>query len=185
MFHSKVELKNFNPNIGLNRGTGKIKEILWYLIKVLFFLTALPYSNSLKCLLLRLFGAKIGRGVIIKPRVNIHMPWKLSIGDYVWIGEEVFILNFEPIVIGNNVCVSQRTFICGGNHDYKRQSMPYRNGSIFLKDGCWIGASCFISPNVTIGTDCVVTACSVVTKSLSENAIYTGNPAVFIKKRWE
>ena len=181
---SKVKLGQFNPSLGLNRGVGKFKEICWYLVKTVFFLSALPYPSRFKSLLLRMFNAKVGHGLIIKPRVNIHMPWKLEIGNDVWIGEEAFILNFEQITIGNNVCISQRAFICGGNHNYKDPSMPYRNIPIFLEDGCWVGASTFIGPGVTIGVDTVVSAGSVVTSSLQANAIFKGNPAVHVKDRW-
>lgn len=181
---TKVNLGAFDSSKGLDRGVGKWKEIFWYLIKMVFFLSAFPFPNGLKTWLLRMFGARVGNGVIIKPRVNIHMPWKLSIGDQVWIGEEVFILNFEPTSIGSNVCVSQRAFLCGGNHNYLDPTMPYRNGPINLQDGCWVGASTFIGPNVTIGTDTIVTAGSVVTKSLEGNGIYRGNPPQYIKARW-
>lgn len=181
---TKVRLDLFDSKKGLDRGASKPKEILWYFIKVLFFLSALPYTSNFKVFVLRLFGAKIGTGLVIKPRVNIHFPWKLEIGNHVWIGEETFLLNFEKLTIGNNVCISQRAFLCGGNHDYKVSSMPYRNGIITLQDGCWIGASSFIGPNVIIGTDTVISANSVVTKSLSENGIYSGNPIQLIKNRW-
>jgi putative colanic acid biosynthesis acetyltransferase WcaF len=181
---SKVRLKDFDASIGLDRGSGKVKEILWYLIKMVFFLSAMPYPTALKCFILRLFGAKVGSGVNIKPRVNIHFPWKLVIGNNVWIGEEAFLLNFEMLRIGNDVCISQRAFICGGNHDYRIPSMPYRNGPITLEDGCWVGANCFIGPNITIGTDTIVTAGSIVTASLEDNGIYKGNPIKLIKARW-
>ncbi|WPP52894.1 WcaF family extracellular polysaccharide biosynthesis acetyltransferase [Catalinimonas niigatensis] len=183
-FTSKVRLKDFDDSVGLDRGAGKLKEICWYLVKVSFFLSALPYPSSLKVLLLRLFGARVGEGVVIKPRVNIHFPWKLKIGSHVWIGEEVYILNFENIIIGNNVALSQRSFLCGGNHDYRFASMPYRNGPIILEDGCWIGACCFVGPDVTVGTDTVISAGSVVTSSLRENRICKGNPATPVKIRW-
>jgi putative colanic acid biosynthesis acetyltransferase WcaF len=181
---SKVNLSNFNANIGLDRGVRKLIEMIWYLVKIIFFLSAIPFPSSFKVKVLRLFGAKIGKGLIIKPRVNIHFPWKLEIGDNVWIGEEVFLLNFEPLTIGDNVCISQRAFICGGNHDYKVPSMPYRNGPITLEDGCWIGASSFVGPWVTIGIDTVVSVGSVVTQSLKGNGIYRGNPVQLIKNRW-
>jgi len=182
---SNVRLDSFDASIGLDRGAGKFKEIAWYLVKVIFFLSALPYPNSLKTSLLKLFGAAVGKGVVIKPRVNIHMPWKLVINNYVWIGEEVFILNFENINIGNNVCVSQRAFLCGGNHDFAVPSMPYRNGPITLLDGSWVGAGCFIGPGVTVGVDSVITAGSVLTASVAGNGIYRGNPAAFVKDRWK
>lgn len=181
---TNVRLDLFNPKIRLDRGASKTKEILWYLIKIFFFLSLVPYPYRFKVFLLKLFGAKIGKGLIIKPRVNIHFPWKLVIGDHVWIGEEAFLLNFEKLSIQSNVCISQRVFLCGGNHDYKISSMPYRNGPITLEDGCWVGANTFVGPNVTIGTDTIVSAGSVVTKSLERNGVFRGNPAQFIKKRW-
>jgi putative colanic acid biosynthesis acetyltransferase WcaF len=181
---SKVNLMNFDGNIGLKRGARKSTEIIWYIVKIIFFLSSIPYPSHFKVIILRLFGAKIGKGLVIKPRVNIHLPWKLIIGNHVWIGEEAFLLNFELLTIGSNVCISQRSFLCGGNHDYKTPSMPYRNGPITLEDGSWVGASSFIGPNVTIGCDTVVSAGSVVTQSLSKNGIFRGNPAQFIKNRW-
>ncbi len=182
---SKVRLNEFNPSIGLNRGVNKFTEVIWYLFKILFFLNPIPFPQKFKAFLLRLFGAKVGKGTVIKPRVNIHMPWKLEIGDNTWIGEEVFILDFELIKIGSNVCISQRAFLCGGNHDYRDPAFSYRNGPIVIEDGAWVGACCFIGPNVTIGTDTVVSASSVVTTTLKPNSIYRGNPLTFVKKRWD
>lgn len=181
---SGVRLKDFDKSIGFNREAGIVKVIAWYVIKMLFFLTPFPFPCAFKIFLLRTFGAKVGDGLVIKPRVNIHYPWKLEIGEDVWIGEEVFILNFEKIIVGNNVCISQRAFLCGRNHDYRVPSMPYRNAPIILEDGAWVGAACFIGPGVTIGVDTVVTAGSVVTQSLESGGIYKGNPAVYIKPRY-
>ena len=181
---SKVKLANFDSTVGLDRCAGKLKEICWYFTKMIFFLSAMPWPSSIKCSLLRLFGAKVGSGVNIKPRVNIHFPWKLTVGNDVWIGEEAFLLNFELLTIGNDVCISQRAFLCGGNHDFRIPEMPYRNGPITLMDGAWIGASVFVSPGVTVGTDSVITAGSVVTGDIAANGIYKGNPLVFIKQRW-
>lgn len=181
---TKVKLEQFDASSGLNREAGKLKEVLWYLIKVMFFLSAVPYPSRFKVFLLRTFGAKVGIDVVLKPRINIHFPWKLTIGNHVWIGEEVFLLNFEKLTIGDNVCISQRAFLCGGNHDYTIPSMPYRNGPIILEDGCWVGANVFIGPNVLIGSESVISAGSVVTKSVGSNGIYRGNPVEYIKKRW-
>lgn len=180
----KVRLDLFNSQIGLDRGASKAKEISWYLVKVIFFLSAIPYPSKFKVFILELFGAKIGKGLVIKPRVNIHFPWKLIIGDNVWIGEEVFLLNFELLTIGNNVCISQRAFLCGGNHDYRKVEMPYRNGPITLEQGSWVGANVFVGPNVIIRTNSIITAGSVITQTSEKNGIYRGNPAQLIKNRW-
>lgn len=182
---SRVNLADFDSSQNLDRGASKGKEIIWYLVKMFFFLSAFPYPSGLKKKLLVLFGAKVGRGVVFKPRINIHFPWKLEIGDNVWIGEEASLLNFEKLTIGNNVCISQRAFICGGNHDFRKPSMPYRNSPIILEDGCWIGAGCFISAGITVGVDAVVTAGSVVTFNLNPNGIYRGNTLSYVNERWK
>lgn len=180
----KVRLDLFNSRLGLDRGASKAKEMLWYAVKVVFFLSAIPYPSKFKVFLLKAFGAKVGKGLIIKPRVNIHFPWKLVVGDNVWIGEEVFFLNFELLTIGNNVCISQKVFVCGGNHDYKDPTMPYRNGVIVLEDGSWVGAASFVGPNVKIGINTIVSVGSIVTKSLPENGVFSGNPLQLVKERW-
>lgn len=182
---SKVKLNLFDASYGLDRGASRFKEITWYFVKVFFFLSSFPFPSSFKSFLLKLFGAKVGKGLVLKPRVNIHFPWKLSIGDYVWIGEEVFLLNFEPLTIGNNVCISQRAFLCGGNHDYRNPSMPYRNGAITLMDGSWIGASVFVGPNVTVGIDSVIAAGTIISKDVSDNCILKGNSVEIVGPRWK
>lgn len=181
----RVRLDLFDSTVGLDRGRGPFIEAFWYLTKCLFFLSPLPWPQHLKIFLLRIFGGKVGSGVVIKPRVNIHFPWKLSIGDHCWIGEEALILNFEPVTIGNHVCLSQRVFLCTGNHDFRDRAFSYRNAPISIGSGAWIGAQSFIGPGTEIGTESVVTAGSVVSKNLPNGMICRGNPAVALKPRWE
>jgi putative colanic acid biosynthesis acetyltransferase WcaF len=181
---SKVRLKDFDRTAGLNR-VNRFTEVSWYLVKMCFFLTAIPFPNKIKLFFLKQYKAKVGKRITIKPRVNIHMPWNLQIGDDVWIGEEVLILNVQFTTIGSNVCISQRAFLCAGNHDYRDPAMANRYGPINLMDGVWVGAGSIIGPGVTIATDTVVTAGSVVTENLSENAVYKGNPAVYQNQRWK
>lgn len=174
----------FDSSVGLERGRSKAVEAVWYLVKVSFFLSALPWPSPLKCVLLRLFGAKIGKGVYIKPRVNVHFPWKLQLGDFTWLGEEVWILNFEPVSIGSHCCISQRAFLCGGSHDYRSIDMRYRNAPIVIEDGAWIGAQVFVGPGVRVGKAAVATACSVVTSDLPHGMICSGSPCEPSKPRW-
>jgi putative colanic acid biosynthesis acetyltransferase WcaF len=178
---SRVRLDAFRPSA--NRGASRTTEVLWYLVKVAFFLTAIPWPSSLKSALLRGFGARIGQGVVTAPRVNIHMPWKLTVGDHSWIGEEVFLLSLEPITIGSNVCLSQRSFLCAGNHDYTSPTFDYMGAPITIKDGAWIGAQSFVGPGVTVGVDTVVTAGSVVVGSLPDRQVCSGNPCVPVRVR--
>jgi putative colanic acid biosynthesis acetyltransferase WcaF len=182
---TRVRNDLFDARKGLDRGRPLVFEALWYLCKCAFFLTPLPVPSWFKCALLRGFGAEVGRNVYIKPRVNIHFPWKLRIGDFTWIGEEVFLLNFEPLTIGAHCCVSQRAFLCTGNHDYRRPDMRYRNQPISIEDGAWIGAQVFVGPGVTVGKDAVVTAGSVVVQNISGGMVGSGNPCRAVKPRWD
>ena len=179
-----VRLDLFDRTRGLQRGRSFLIEAMWHLTKCLLFLTPLPVPSRFKCFLLRLFGARVGRGVVIKPQVKILFPWKLTIGDFAWIGEEVFILNFEPVRIGAHCCISQRAFLCGGGHDYRQPAMPYRNGPIVVEDGAWVGAQVFVSQGVTIGTEAGITAGSVVTRNQPPTLVCGGNPCLPIKERW-
>ncbi|HWC59667.1 MAG TPA: WcaF family extracellular polysaccharide biosynthesis acetyltransferase [Verrucomicrobiae bacterium] len=174
----------FSAREGLDRGRPFWFEAIWYVCKCLLFLTPLPVPSSIKRSALRFFGARIGKGVVIKPRVNIHFPWKLTIGDHTWVGEEVFLLNFEPITIGSQCCISQRAFLCTGNHDYRQPSMPYRNRPITVEDGAWVGAQTFVSPGVTIGSETVIAAGSVVTRSQPAGVVCSGNPCTVTRGRW-
>ncbi len=113
-----VDLSSFS-NAHFDRGASRFREYLWLLTSAILFRFC-PFSLSpLKRVVLRVFGAKIGRGAVIKPQVKITFPWKLEVGDFVWLGEECWLLNLERIVIGSNVCISQRAFLCTGNHNYR------------------------------------------------------------------
>jgi len=174
----------FNNQEAFDLGRSKFVFMLWYLVKCVFFLSALPWPSRLKAVCLRCFGAKVGRNVYLKPRINIHIPWNLSIGDHTWIGEEVCIINFAPVTIGAHCCLSQRAFLCAANHDFTAENMRYRHAPILVQDGAWIGAQAFVGPGVTLGQECVLTAGSLVTHSTEPAMIYSGNPARAVKPRW-
>lgn len=177
-----VDLSRF-ANSDFDRGASRLKEALW-LVASLFLFRLCPFSfSSLKRMVLRMFGARIGRDVTIKPQVKITFPWKLTVGDHVWLGEECWLLNLDHIIIGNHVCISQRAFLCTGSHDYKSAVFRLITRPIRLEDGVWIGAGGWVGPGVTLGAHAVLTAGSVAGKDLAANGIYRGNPAQFVKQR--
>lgn len=182
---SRVRNEDFDAGLRFRRGRPIWVFAVWQVVKLFFFTTTFPWPSGLKVLLLKCFGAKIGRGVCLKPRINVHFPWKLKVGDHVWIGEDVYILNFEPIFIDSNACISQRAFLCAGNHDFRDPVMSYRNRPISIGPGAWIGAQVFVAPGVDVGVDAVVAAGSVLTRNAKEGLIYAGNPAREIGIRWK
>lgn len=160
-----------------DRGASPLKELLWRLFQGSFF-QALWYSPSwIRVFCLRLFGAKIGRGVIVRAGVNVSFPWRLKVGDHVWIGEEVMILSLAPVVIESNVCLSQRAFLCTGSHSLKKKTFDLIVKPIRIERGCWVAAQAFIGPGVTLGKGSVVSAGSVVFESVLPGKLVRGNPA--------
>jgi putative colanic acid biosynthesis acetyltransferase WcaF len=160
-----------------------IKRFLWYIVSILVFKNGIFPFNTLKCSLLKLFGASVGKGVIIKPYVNIKYPWFLIVQDYVWIGEQVWIDNLAQVTIMNNVCISQGAFLLTGNHDYTVPGFDLFIKPIMLEDGVWIGAKSVVCPGVTAHKLSILQTGSVAISNLEESYIYGGNPAAKIKTR--
>lgn len=161
----------------------KVVCVLWYFVNVVFFVSHIIPSSGLKIWLLKLFGAKVGHGVVIKPGVNIKYPWKLEIGDHCWIGEKVWIDNLAKVKIGNNVCLSQGAMLLCGNHDYKKSTFDLIIGEITLEDGAWVGAKSVVCPGVKLETHSILAVASIATKDLEPFGIYQGNPAVKVRER--
>ena len=178
---NKVQLSQYN-NADFQPG-GTVKRTLWYFTNILFFKTMLPFPSSFKNRLLRLFGAKVGNGVVIKPDVNIKYPWFLEIGDDCWIGEGVWIDNLAQVTIGSNVVLSQGAYLLTGSHDYKKMTFDLMLGEIVLEEGVWIGAKATVCPGVTCKSHSVLAVGSVATKEMEAYTIYQGNPAEMKRKR--
>ena len=160
-----------------------LRRVLWYMVNRLIFKSAFVPFYGLKRSLLRLFGARIGKGVVIKPGVSIKYPWLLSIGDHSWIGEQVWIDNLAEVSIGRNVCISQGAMLLCGNHDYTKVAFDLMLWPIEIQDGVWIGAKAIVGPGSTCRSHAVLTAGSVCSGVLKAFTIYQGNPAVAIKQR--
>jgi len=178
----QVDLSKFSTG-GLDRGASSLKELVWAIVSLILFRLCPLKLSRLKCSVLRMFGAKVGCGVIIKPQVKVTFPWKLTLGDHVWLGEECWLLDLAPITIADNACISQRAFLCTGNHSYNSPDFDLITMPIQVAAGAWIGANAFVGPGVVVGTHAVLTAGSVATKDLQPHGIYQGNPAVLLKQR--
>lgn len=165
------------------RGKSKITVQLWWITYALFFRTSPQVFYGWRRFLLRRFGAKIGKNVIIRPTAQITYPWKVSIGDYSWIGDEVVLYSLGNITVGKNAVISQRSYICTGTHDYNRVDFHIYAEDIIIKDQCWIATDVFVAPGITINEGAVVGARSTVINDLDAFSVYVGAPAKFIKKR--
>ncbi len=176
-----VDLSRFsNPQY---RPGSKLKRALWYIVSAIFFQTYLLPSSAVKSALLRMFGARVGRGVVIKPNVQIKYPWFLSVGHHVWIGEKVWIDNLVSVEIGDHVCLSQGAMLLTGNHNYKKETFDLMTGEIRLETGVWIGAQSVVCPGVVCGSHAILSVMSVASSHLDPYTIYTGNPAKAVKQR--
>ena len=128
-------------------------------------------------------GAKIGKKVVIKPGVNIKYPWLLSVGDFSWIGEDVWIDNLAQTDIGAHCCLSQGAMLLCGNHHYGRSTFDLMVAPITLEDGVWIGAKAVVTPGCRCASHAVLSAMSLAVGQLEAYTVYRGNPAVALKKR--
>ena len=165
----KRTLKNFKSTRDFNF----ITVALWWSFSNLIFANAFT-PTSLRPTILRFFGATIGTGVIIRRGVRVHFPWNLEIGDDCWIGEEAWFINHEKVTIGSNVCISQRSIICSGGHDYRSSSLDYAHKPVTIKDGAWVCLDAKVLPGVTIGECSVVSAGEIVRKSLPDYSMLVG-----------
>lgn len=147
-----------------------VRFFLWFgLSRWLFEFNFQPTFS--KFFLLRLFGAKLGKRVVMRRGVKVHFPWNLEIGDDGWIGEDVWFINHEKITVGSNVCISQRSIICSGGHDYMSASLAYQHKPIEIRDGAWICLDAKVLPGVTIGECSVIAAGEIVRKSVPDFSI--------------
>jgi len=182
MIRQQVDNSSYRTSIDI--GASRLKQISWYLTNIIFFKNPLNILSGLKVSLLRSFGAKLGKGVVIKPCVNIKYPWKLLVGDHSWIGEEVWIDNLSAITIGKNVTLSQGCLLLTGSHDHTRTSFDFLSYPIVLEDGVWIGARAVVAGGITCGSHSVLGINAVAEKDLEPYTIYKGNPAVPVLGRF-
>jgi len=165
------------------RGKSAFIVQIWWFVQFTFFSWSPQFLYGWRRFLLRLFGAKIGKKVIIRPTVKITYPWKLTIGDYSWIGDDVVLYTLGEIEIGKNTVISQKSYLCTGSHDYTKIDFPIYAEKITIEDQCWLATDVYVAPAISIGKGTVVGARSSVLKNLEPNKVYVGSPAKEIRNR--
>ena len=165
------------------RGRSSLYVQLWWCVQATLFACSPQFMYGWRAFLLRLFGAKIGKGVVIRPSVRITYPWKVAIGDYSWIGDDVVLYSLGQISVGSNSVVSQNSYLCTGSHDYESQTFDIYARPITIGNGCWLATDVFVAPGITIEDGCIVGARSSVFHSLPTYSICRGNPAVKVRDR--
>lgn len=169
-----------NPEF--QRGRPLAVEMLWLAVSAALVASSVPGSR-MRVIVLRLFGARIAEGVVIKPRVRIKFPWRLSVGAHAWIGEGVWIDNLADVTIGAHACLSQEAYLCTGSHDWSRERFDLVMKPIHVETQAWVCAKAVIGPGVTIGRGAVLGLGAVATSDLAPETIFGAPPAVMRKAR--
>lgn len=175
-------LNDFEQSKGF-RGRSAITVQFWWFVQSTLFSCSPQFMYGWRNYLLRCFGAKIGRGVVIRPNVRITYPWKLTIGDYAWVGDNAELYTLGEITIGKNAVVSQKSYLCTGSHDYQSEAFDIYQKPIVIEDEAWVATDVYIAPGVTIGKGAVIGARSSVFKDMPAGMICIGSPAKPIKPR--
>ena len=177
----QVDLSRYENKHG---GKNKLRRLVWELVWAIFFRATPRWSlNNWRCFLLRVFGAKIGRGVKIQGSAKVWQPWKLTIGDNSWIGGEVSLYSVDDIIIGTNAVVSEGAFICTASHDITSEVFELVTKPVSIGDSVWVSARAIVLPGLKVGEGAVVAAGAVVAKDVEPWTVVGGNPAKVIKTR--
>lgn len=176
----KTEIPKYIDNIPKS---DKAYRLFWRITSLFLFKPfSLPFFNSWRIFLLKLFGAKIGKYCNVYASAYIPSPRNLVMGVHSTLGPQVY-LHLGQTIIGNKVTVSQRSYLCSATHETNSINVPLVVGSIKIKDFAWIAAEAFVMTNTVIGEGAIVGARAVVVKDVEPWTIVAGNPAKFIKSR--
>jgi putative colanic acid biosynthesis acetyltransferase WcaF len=170
-----IDLRKYDQS-WFDRGRSGWYILLWWFVQSVTFPLTPHNLHSVRRVILRLFGAKIGKGVSIRPTARITYPWKLEIGDYSWIGDDVVLYSLDRIQIGSHCVISQECYLCTGSHDFKDPAFGLQTAPIIIGNGVWIASDCFIAPKVTIGSNAVIGARSSVFASIPPQQVAWGSP---------
>lgn len=165
------------------RGRSSLVVQLWWLVQATIFRFSPQVCYRWRVFLLRLFGAQIGKSVLIRPSVTVTYPWKLCIGDYSWIGDDVCLYTLGELKIGANSVISQKSYICTASHDINSATFEIFDRKVTIGNRVWIAADVFVAPGVTIADGCVVGARSSVFGDLPPMMVCYGYPAIPVHPR--
>lgn len=156
---------------------------LWWIVQGTLFGMSPQFMFGWRRWLLRRFGAQVGQGVLLRPSVRVTYPWKVSIGDHAWIGDDVVLYSLGEIEIGEDAVVSQRSYLCAASHDYTQVDFPIFAQKVTIGPEAWLATDVFVAPGVTVGEGAVVGARSSVFHDLPPRMVCVGSPAKAIKPR--
>ncbi|MBD3880204.1 colanic acid biosynthesis acetyltransferase WcaF [Phormidium tenue FACHB-886] len=172
---SLVDLRCYNQS-KFDRGRSTSVILLWWLVQAIVFPLTPHFMNAVRAALLRLFGARIGRGVVIRPTARFTYPWKVTIGDYSWIGDDVVMYSLDRITIGDHCVISQKSYVCTGSHSIHDPAFGLKTAAVVIGNGAWVASNCFIAPGTQIGANAVIGACSAVFRDMPNQHVCWGNP---------
>lgn len=170
-----IDLRRYDQS-WFDRGKPGWFILFWWLVQALAFPLSFHNSHGFRCWLLRLFGAKIGKGVMIRPTARFTYPWKIAIGDYSWIGDDVVLYSLDRITIGSQCVISQECYLCTGSHNFHDVAFNLVTAPIVIGNGVWIATDCFIAPGMTIGANAIIGARSSVFSNIPEEQVAWGTP---------
>jgi putative colanic acid biosynthesis acetyltransferase WcaF len=172
---SQIDLGKYDQS-EFDRGRANWSIVLWWSVQAIAFPLSLHNFNGFRAWLLRLFGAKIGKDVVIRPTARFTYPWKIAIGDCSWIGDDVVLYSIDRITIGSHSVISQKSYLCTGSHDITNSAFRLITAPITIGNGVWVATDCFVAPGVTIGANSVIGARSSVFRDIPMQQIAWGTP---------
>jgi putative colanic acid biosynthesis acetyltransferase WcaF len=170
-----IDLTTYDQSY-FDRGRPGWLILWWWFVQAVTFPLTPHFASGIRAKILRAFGAKIGEGVLIRPTARFTYPWKVEIGDYSWIGDDVVLYSLDRITIGNHCIISQKSYLCTGSHNIQSPSFDLTTAEITIGNGAWIASDCFVAPGVTIGSNSVVGARSTVMANLPAGKVCWGTP---------
>lgn len=179
---SGVRLRQYD-NSWFRPGGTAVSRALWFFVGLPILRSHVIPFSGLRVWLLRLFGARIGSGVVVKVGVNVKYPWHLHVGNDTWLGEDCWIDSLTTVRIGSDCCVSQGAYLCTGNHDWTDPAFGLLIAPVTMEDGSWAGARSMLLPGAVLREGAVVGAGSVISGTVPPFEVFAGNPAEFVRKR--